>query len=95
MKTETLGSTNAQRTKGRKPVVGITCVVLLILAIGLVFAAGPSLGGEIDVHLRYILPFVGAALVLVAIIRRERAIWWVLGFVFTAVYVGLHCIAIP
>jgi hypothetical protein len=88
-------ASTSSRIERRKPVVGITCLVLFILAIGLPFALGPNLGGEIDVHLRYILPFVGAALVLVAIVRRERAIWWVLGFVFTAVYVGLHCIAIP
>jgi hypothetical protein len=56
---------------------------------------GTNLGGEFDIHLRYILPFIAPALAVVSFIRREPTIWGILGIILTAVYVELHCIAIP
>jgi hypothetical protein len=77
----------------RGPVLSGVCVALAFLAIVLPFALGPERGGQIDVHLRNVLPLVGAALVLAAFIRRERARWPIIGLFLTGIYVGLHLIA--
>jgi hypothetical protein len=65
----------------------------MFLAIVLPFALGPERGGQLDVQLRYGLPFVGAALVVAAFIRRERVLWPILGILLTGVYVGVHFVA--
>ena len=64
-------------------------------AILLPFVLGPERGGQLDIQLRYWLPFVGAALVMGALIRRESVLWSLLGLLLTGFYVGLHLIAIP
>jgi hypothetical protein len=71
----------------------VVCVALMVLAIILAFAISPERGGELDIHLRYFLPLVGAVLVVAAFIRRERLLWQVAGLLLTAIYVGLHLIA--
>ena len=65
------------------------------LAIVLPFALGPKIGGQLDVHLRAVLPFVGVALVVGAFIRRERAFWPTIGLILIGFDVGLHLIAMP
>lgn len=77
----------------RGPILSGVCVVVMFLAIVLPFALGPERGGSLDVQLRYWLPFVGAALVVAAFIRRERVLWPILGLLLTGIYVGLHLIA--
>jgi hypothetical protein len=77
----------------RGPVLSGVCIALMFLAIVLPFALGPERGGRIDIHLRYVLPFVGAALVVAAFLRRERVLWPVVGLILTGIYVGLHLIA--
>jgi hypothetical protein len=77
----------------RRPILSGVCVVVMFLAIVSPFVLGSERGGQLDIHLRYPLPFVGVALVLAAFIRRERVLWPVLGFLLTCVYVGLHLIA--
>ena len=77
----------------RGPILSGVCVVVMFLAIILPFALGPERGGSLDVELRYWLPFVGAALVVAAFIRRERVLWPILGLLLTGIYVGLHLIA--
>ena len=79
----------------QRPILSAVCVVAMSVAIVLPFALGPESGGQIDVQLRHWLPFVGAALVVVALIRRERVLWAMLGLLLTGIYVGLHLIAIP
>jgi hypothetical protein len=56
---------------------------------------GPNLGGEIDIHAYKVAPWLTIGLAALAFVRRERAIWWVLGVVFAGFYVVLHLIAIP
>ena len=89
----TLGRNSS--SEKRRPVFGILGVSLLLLVLFVEFAADPRLGGRIDIHIRNILPFLGMALAVLAFIRRERAIWPIIGIVLTAFYVGLHLIAIP
>ena len=68
-------------------------MVVMLLAIILPFALGPERGSSLDVQLRYWLPFVGAALVVTAFVRRERVFWPILGLLLIGIYVGLHLIA--
>jgi hypothetical protein len=78
---------------GREPIMGGFCAALLILAIVLPFALGPERAGDLDVHLRHVMPLVGAALLAVAAIRRERAPWLIMGLCLTGIYIALHLIA--
>ena len=68
-------------------------MVGMFLAIVLPFVLGSERGGQLDVQLRYWLPFVGAALVVAGFVRRERVLWPILGLLLTGIYVGLHFIA--
>jgi hypothetical protein len=79
----------------RKPIYSGICVAVMFLAICLVFLLDDNLGGNIDMHLRYVLSFVGLALVIVAFILHERTIWLILGLLLTSIYIGLHFIAVP
>jgi len=74
----------------RGPILSGVCVSVMCLAIVLPFALGPEHGGSFDVRPRNWLPFVGAALVLTAFVRRERVLWPILGFLLNAIYVELH-----
>jgi len=65
----------------------------MFLAIVLPFALGPERRGQIDIRLRYVLPFAGAALVVAAFFRGERVLWAIVGLMLTGIYVGLHLIA--
>jgi hypothetical protein len=77
----------------RGPILSGVCVVVMTLAILLPFILGPGRGGQLDVQLRYVLPFVGAALVVAGFVRRGRVFWPILGLLLTGIYVGLHLIA--
>ncbi len=77
------------------PIMGASCMALSSIAILMPVATGPDLGGQINVHLRGIAPFVFGALIILSFIRRERVVWSVIGIVLTAFYVGLHFVAIP
>lgn len=95
MKAKTL-SCDATRTMERpRSVFSVVCVALSALAIIVPFVVGPNLGGEIDIHLRYLVPFVVTAFAVLAFIRRERVILPIIGIVLTACYIGLHLIASP
>jgi len=63
-------------------------VAIMFVAIGLPFA----LGGELE-PAPYVLPFIGATLVIAAFVRREGLLWPIVGLLLTAIYVGLHLIA--
>ena len=60
-----------------------TCVIGMFLAIVVPLVVGSDRGGQLDAHVRYLLPFVGG----------ERLLWPVAGLLFAAIYVGLHLIA--
>lgn len=77
----------------RGPIVSGVGVALMALAILLPFVLGPERGGQLDIQLRYFLPFVGAALAVAGFVRRERVLWPILGLLVTGIYVGLHLIA--
>jgi hypothetical protein len=77
----------------RAPISSGICVGIMFLAIVVPFALGAERGGQLDIHLRGILPLFGGILTVAAVIRREGAVWTVLGLLLTGIYVGLHLIA--
>jgi hypothetical protein len=79
--------------KNPKPVFGVACVTLSGVAIIAPFVISPYLGVEVDMYLRAPVPVIATAMAVLALIRRERAIWPIIGLILTAFYVGLHFIA--
>ena len=77
----------------RRPILSGVCVAVMTLAILLPFVLSPERGGQLDIQLRYFLPFVGAALVVAGFVRGERVLWPMIGLLLTGIYVGLHLIA--
>jgi len=77
----------------RAPILSGLCVGMMFLAIVVPFALGAEKGGQLDIHLRDILPLFGGVLTVAAVFRREGAVWTILGLLLTGIYVGLHLIA--
>jgi len=95
MKAGELNCTKPPSTERRRPIFGTVCVALMLLASIAPFVIGPNLVGEIDIHLRYVLPVLGLLLVISGFVRRERIIWGILGILLTILYVGLHLVVSP
>jgi hypothetical protein len=81
--------------KKKLPIVVVSCVVLSALSITVPIMVGNSIGGKIDIHQRYIIPFVLPVLIILAVVRGERAIWPIIGAMLTVFYIGLHLVALP
>ena len=79
----------------RKSIFGIVSIVLSLLGILIPIVAGPNSGDGIDIHARYIIPWAAYGLAALAFVRRERAVWPILGIVVGSLYLGLHFITMP
>jgi hypothetical protein len=70
------------------PICGVLSAKLPVLFFGAEFFGSV----ESDILGLYVVPIVAALLAIAAFFFRERAIWPILGLIFTAFYVGLHLI---
>jgi sorbitol-specific phosphotransferase system component IIBC len=78
--------------KRRKPLFGAIGLVIALFSIIMGVLLGQNLAGQIDIHIRNILPFVAIVLSLIAFIRLERVIWPIITILLTGFYFALHLI---
>jgi len=95
MNTDKVVRDPARDDEAKKPVFGVLSLVLSLLGILIPLLASSNLGGDIDTYVRHVIPWATYGLAAIAFFRRERAIWAILGVVFSSLYIGLHLAAIP
>ena len=95
MNTEDSTADETQGPKKCRSVCGLMGVGIIALTFVTIMGAGAELGGQIDVYMRYALPALGLALLVCALVRRERLLWSLIGFVLLAFYIGLHFVVNP
>jgi hypothetical protein len=76
-----------ERKEKPKSVFGVVSLILMALS-----NVVPFVDPGIDYSLRFVIPFTGLALAVVAFFRRERAIWPIIGFLLVVFYVGVRLI---
>jgi hypothetical protein len=78
--------------KRRKPIFGITALILSLAVILLPSLFGFYEGGQIDLFYRSIAPVVIVSTAIMAFILRERPIWPTLSIIFVGFYIAMHCV---
>ena len=95
MNTQNLTATEMQSSRRHRAICGLSCISIMLLSFAVVLGSGSDFGGWVDIHLRYVLPVVCLLLAVCSLIRRERLVWPMIGFVLLAFYIGLHLIPNP
>jgi hypothetical protein len=79
----------------QKPIFGLVSMVLVVLGFITTILVGHYFGVEIDPYLQKVLPLAVSVLAVISFIRRERAVWGIIGIILIATYIGIHLVAIP
>ena len=73
----------------RNPVCGLASNAVTVFTTALLFLSSYR-GGVFDIFELYVAPSLGLIFALIAFIRRERAIWAIIGIILVIIYLGLH-----